>query len=187
MLLRLIFLPNLSQGFEARGTDLSARDRTYKNTETEYYQGNLNNDIQSAINKSSSRRRRSLDNTELSYDYLKRFSRKGDSMIFVYKQENDQNLMQLSHMKSICKIYQEKIMTAPSYNIFITEDPHHLPNYIAIYNNRTSCNDITKEDVDRFANILQQCLPNYKNNKLTECLTLNENDCRTRINSVICT
>ena len=175
------------QGFEARGTDLSARYRTYENTESEYFKGNLNSNIQFAINKSSSRRRRSLDNTELSYDYLQQFSRKGDSMVFVYKQENDQNLMQLSHMKSLCKIYQEKIMATPSYNIYIMKDPHHLPNYIAIYNNRTSCNDITKEDVDRFVHILKQCLPYYKNNKLTECLTLNEADCRTHINNAICT
>ena len=139
------------------------------------------------MNKVSSRRKRNLEYIQLDHDYLEQFTRKDESFIFVYKHKSDRNLMQLSHMNTICKIYQDKIKTTPTYNFYISGEPHHLPNYIAIYNNRTSCNDITDDDVRQFTNVLKQCAQYYKNNQLKECVTHGEADCRSRINDSACT
>ena len=139
------------------------------------------------MNKVSSRRKRNLEYIQLDNDYLEQFTRKDESLIFVYKHKSDQNLMQLSHMNAICKIYQDKIKTTPSYNSYLSDEPHHLPNYIAIYNNRTSCNDITDNDIRQFTNVLKHCAQYYKNNQLKECVTLSEADCRRHINDTTCT
>ena len=139
----------------------------------------MNYDVDSALSKLSSRRKRSVVDIRLDYDYDEL---KYHSFVLVYKNDNNENLLQVDHMKTICKIYNEKIKT---FNMYISEEPHHLPNYIAIYNNKTTCYDITKEDVDRYTNVLQECVQYYKNNQLKECLKSGEGKCQ--INSTICT
>ena len=139
----------------------------------------MNYDVDSALSKLSSRRKRSVVDIRLDYDYDEL---KYHPFVLVYKNDNNENLLQVDHMKTICKIYNEKIKT---FNMYISEEPHHLPNYIAIYNNKTTCYDITKEDVDRYANVLQECVQYYKNNQLKECLKSGEGKCQ--INSTICT
>ena len=139
----------------------------------------MNYDVDSALSKLSSRRKRSVVDIRLDYDYDEL---KYHPFVLVYKNDNNENLLQVDHMKTICKIYNEKIKT---FNMYISEEPHHLPNYIAIYNNKTTCYDITKEDVDRYTNVLQECVQYYKNNQLKECLKSGEGKCQ--INSTICT
>ena len=98
----------------------------------------MNYDVDSALSKLSSRRKRSVVDIRLDYDYDEL---KYHPFVLVYKNDNNENLLQVDHMKTICKIYNEKIKT---FNMYISEEPHHLPNYIAIYNNKTTCYDITK-------------------------------------------
>ena len=146
----------------------------------------MNYDVDKVLNKISSKQRRSLAGIALNYDYLIHQAL-NDPFVLVYKQSNNENLLQVNHMKTICRIYNEKIKTAPNFNKIISEEPHHLPNYIAIYNNKTSCNYITTNDVDRFAEVLKQCTQYYKKNRLKKCLTSTKEDCRKIINNTICT
>ena len=161
--------------------------RSFRNIKVEVDAGNLNYEIRGAISKESYRRRRSLNDMTLDQDSLKGESSSDDSFVLVYKQDNDENLLQVTHMKTICRIYNEKIKTVPNFNTYLNREPHHLPNYIALYNGKTKCHDISKDDVDRFANVLKECVRYYKNDILKECLTLNSSQYRNRMSNDICT
>ena len=149
--------------------------------------GNLNYEIQGVMDKESYRRRRSLDDMTLDQDSLKDASTNGNYFVLVYKQDNDENLLQVNHIKTICRIYNEKIKTVSNFNTYLNREPHHLPNYIALFNGKTTCHDIIEDDVDRFRNVLKECVRYYKNDVLKECLTLNSSQCRNRMNNDICT
>ena len=73
--------------------------------------GNLNYEIQGVMDKESYRRRRSLDDMTLDQDSLKDASANGNYFVLVYKQDNDENLLQVNHIKTICRIYNEKVKT----------------------------------------------------------------------------
>ena len=102
----------------------------------------------------------------LDQDSLKDESSSDDSFVLVYKQDNDENVLQVNHMKTICQICNEKIKTVPNFNNYLNREPHYLPNYIALYNGKPTCHDIIKDDVDRFTNVLKECVHYYKNDIL---------------------
>ena len=122
----------------------------------------------------------------LDQDSLKDESSNDDSFVLVYKQDNDENLLQVNHMKTICRIYDEKMKTVLNVNTYLNRQPHHLPNYIALFNGKPTCNDINNDDVERFAGVLKQCVQYYKTNELRECLTLTSWQCRSHLNSTTC-
>lgn len=83
-----------------------------------------------------------------------------------------QSLLTLDALYSACEI-QNKLMADSTVNkICETVSPGHccipwsLPSYIMMLNNRTSCYDITEEDVTSFKILLLDCAKFFNNLKL---------------------
>ena len=72
-------------------------------------------------------------------------------------------------MIGVCRWYKHKIMVRPQYYDFVVE-VHHIPNYIALLNGKTDCENITTDEVDEFTSLLEECVPYYENGSLFQCM-----------------
>ena len=72
-------------------------------------------------------------------------------------------------MKSVCKIESEKIRSHPHFDSFAyCHDSWTLGAYVALLNNKTSCEDIDDSDVDSVRGLLGRCAPYYLDDSLTD-------------------
>ena len=96
----------------------------------------------------------------------------GVSMVFVYKASKpDEDLFEASKLKAICAMDNDIIRSNPSFQQycyalsdgFKTQcySSWSLGNYVALLNNRSSCQDITDDDVTNVKNLLQMCSPYF--------------------------
>ncbi|KAG1661724.1 Protein dispatched 1 [Nymphon striatum] len=88
-----------------------------------------------------------------------------------------QSLLSFESLKSMCDFdekilrsqisfdelcyYQKKNSCCPSWS---------LSNYVAFLNNKTSCHEITDEDIENIKNTLKLCFKYYQKSQLAECL-----------------
>ena len=90
----------------------------------------------------------------------------------VYQHVDKKNLF--DHMKSICLLYQKKIMDFPGYQRYMdtsVSKPHHIPNYIALLSNKSSCADIATADTSTFKTLLKDCVQYYKSGVFKNCIS----------------
>ena len=72
-------------------------------------------------------------------------------------------------MIGVCRWYKHNIMVLPQYDDFVME-VHHIPNYIALLNDKTDCENITADEVHEFVFLLENCVVYYKNGSLQQCM-----------------
>ncbi|XP_022785842.1 protein dispatched homolog 1-like isoform X2 [Stylophora pistillata] len=180
-------LPDFSnpvKGFEPRGTTLSDQIVTLGNYEyalqldrtlfTQIF--NISHQSQQRVNSSPEdnsssvqrRRRRSAQLPPCSP--FSPIFRIDDNVIFVFEaSDSSQSMFEASKLKAACSI-ENDILSSSSYSsqhcsrILDTEPgktrccPNpSLGNYIALLNNRTTCQDITDQDVSNVKSLLLQC------------------------------
>ena len=92
-----------------------------------------------------------------------------DSMVFVFKSSADpeENLFEASKLKTVCAMDSGIVRSSPSFEsqCYNFNDGSKtqcyaswsLGNYVALLNNRVSCQDVTDEDVLKVKNLLQNC------------------------------
>ena len=100
-----------------------------------------------------------------------------DSMVFVYKASGpDENLFEASKLKTICNMDSVIVRSNPlfeSYCYNYTDEfkthcysSWSLGNYVALLNNRTTCQTITDNDVLKVKHLLRNCSSYFINQSL---------------------
>ena len=128
---------------------------------------------QNNVSSSVKRKRRSTQSSlepPLPSDELNRYDHA--RMMFIFEASGgDENLLVSSKLKDVCEI-ENSILSASSlyaqYCLSIYDgkttkcySSYSLGNYIALLNNRTTCRDITDQDVLYVKNLLLQCHPYF--------------------------
>ena len=128
---------------------------------------------QNNVSSSVKRKRRSTQSSlepPLPSDELNRYDHV--RMMFIFEASGgDENLLVSSKLKDVCEI-ENSILSASSlyaqYCLSIYDgkttkcySSYSLGNYIALLNNRTTCRDITDQDVLYVKNLLLQCHPYF--------------------------
>ena len=128
---------------------------------------------QNNVSSSVKRKRRSTQSSlepPLPSDELNRYDHA--RMMFIFEASGgDENLLVSSKLKDVCEI-ENSILSASSlyaqYCLSIYDgkttkcySSYSLGNYIALLNNRTTCQDITDQDVLYVKNLLLQCHPYF--------------------------
>ena len=128
---------------------------------------------QNNVSSSVKRKRRSTQSSlepPLPSDELNRYDHA--RMMFIFEASGgDENLLVSSKLKDVCEI-ENSILSASSlyaqYCLSIYDgkttkcySSYSLGNYIALLNNRTTCRDITDQDVLFVKNLLLQCHPYF--------------------------
>ena len=102
-----------------------------------------------------------------------------DSMVFVYKAlDPKENLFEASKLKTICAMDTEIVRSSPSFELYCYNflngsktncySSWSIGNYVALLNNRKSCQDITDDDVLSVKNLLQNCSSHFVKQTLKE-------------------
>lgn len=172
----------LSQGFEPRGTELSDKIVTYNNLDegsssfTKRYpkRQRITQGQESENNIGQSRRkRRSLDNSLLppfqsSYVY--------PLVVFVYEASSStEDLFTADKLKTICAMDSDIVHSNQLFQAYYSS--WSLGNYVALLNNRKTCQDITDEDVSVVRNLLQNCFSYFVEETLnSNCKDPEENN-----------
>ena len=110
------------------------------------------------------RKRRSLQSS-LQPPLRKYFNRDhARSMSLVFKAvDPDKNLFEADKLKTICSMDTDIVRNNPSFPLYCQRDStgcyssSSLGNYVALLNNRPSCQDITEDDVENVKMLLQNC------------------------------
>ena len=114
------------------------------------------------------RKRRSLQSS-LQPPLRKYFNRDhARSMSLVFKAvDPDKNLFEANKLKTICSMDTDIVRNNPSFPLYCQRDStgcyssSSLGNYVALLNNRPSCQDITENDVENVKMLLQNCSPYF--------------------------
>lgn len=87
---------------------------------------------------------------------ISRYLNRRDALTLVYEHEDKKNLLTVSAMLAICRLHDENIQPAPMYWFNNNCKSLHLPNYIALYSNKTSCSKISDMDIKNFFSMLSK-------------------------------
>ena len=167
-----------TKGFEPRGTDLMKRVVTHQDTLSAAINANELR-CQYSSNSTNRKRRNAQPITICGADEYRRSS-------FVTVYESGSDLFNVNDLKTICKMEKRIVRATPGFDHFCTcysttssacGSSLSLGTYIASIRNRSSCQNITEEDVTYARKLLQTCASLYFNAKLnnrTECA--NEED-----------
>ena len=110
-----------------------------------------------------------------------------DSMVLVFKaSDSEEDLFEANKLKTICAMDSDIVRSSPSfkYNCLSFPDEFEtqcysswsLGNYVALLNNRKSCQDITDDDVLKVKNLLQNCSSYFVKQTLKENCKLPGNE-----------
>lgn len=173
----------LSQGFEPRGTELSDKIVTYDNLDkgssglTQIYpkRRRITQGQESKNNTGQSRRkRRSLDN----YSLVPPFQWRNvyPFVVFVYEASGStEDLFTANKLKTICAMEGDIVHSNQPFQTYYSS--WSLGNYVALLNNRKTCQDITDEDVSVVRNLLQNCFSYFVQETLnSNCKDPEENN-----------
>ena len=131
--------------------------------------GGQQNNVSSSVKRKRQSTQSSLE-PPLPSDELNRYDHA--RMMFIFEASGgDENLLVSSKLKDVCEI-ENSILSASSlyaqYCLSIYDgkttkcySSYSLGNYIALLNNRTTCRDITDQDVLYVKNLLLQCHPYF--------------------------
>ena len=131
--------------------------------------GGQQNNVSSSVKRKRGSTQSSLE-PPLPSDELNRYDHA--RMMFIFEASGgDENLLVSSKLKDVCEI-ENSILSASSlyaqYCLSIYDgkttkcySSYSLGNYIALLNNRTTCRDITDQDVLYVKNLLLQCHPYF--------------------------
>ena len=103
--------------------------------------------------------------------------------------ESNSDLMNVGSIKTICNMDEKLFRSTPGFGQYCYRygrpgccASYSLGNYVASIRNRTSCQDITSEDVTFVKKLFQDCSSLYFSGDLQECLKNQKQNC-----SEICT
>ena len=192
----VLFKSNFSflQGFEPRGTSLSNEIVAFSNlhdalyekrtlvTRISSYSRPVGGPVMHDNVHTATRKRRSLQSSlqPPMNEYLNGYY--ASSMSFVFKAADpDKNLFEADKLKAICSMDTDIVRNNPSFlsncQRYITEcySSSSLGNYVALLNNRQTCQNITEDDVQNVKILLQNCSSHFVKQTLTaECSLMNE-------------
>ena len=100
--------------------------------------------------------------------------------------ESGSDLMNVRSIKAICKMEEELLRSTPGFRQYCWKigydgqccASYSLGNYVASIRNRTSCQDITSEDVTFVKKLFQNCSSLYFSGELQECWENRKQNCR---------
>ncbi|XP_044742091.1 protein dispatched [Chrysoperla carnea] len=169
----VIPVPNFSDpqlGFETRGTTLSNRYVTWTNLLKELKPSGLLKQfpkinqqiIPNALNRNTKNRNKRNLRQEKPYfcgnpgpDYSK----------FIVKSSTNSNIFNFKNVQWLCKLQTlimennvtKTVCETRSRNDFECCRPWSIDNYVALFNNRSSCSDIMPRDIKNITNMLKKC------------------------------
>eukprot|EP00794_Sanderia_malayensis_P009074 gene9074-10042_t len=159
-----------SKGFEARGTLISKRILSYNNLHANMHGIDRLPTSTYLPSATTTQKRHQKDNTTCSFNPYSYLSSKT-----IYKSINGDDLMSAERLKQVCKMEKSIVRDEPRFDEECVRDsPSNsccpslsLGHYVAVYNKKASCFNITQNDVNNLRKLMQKYKGMYDKGNLT--------------------